>query len=328
MKSLSIIVPVFNTNSSILRRSFSSLRIFSLINSCEVIVVDDGSKETTSNLLRYFCRIWSNFNYYRKPNGGVSSARNLGLAKCKSEYILFFDSDDYLCKEKISFLPKDDILLLYNHSINLKNDILIRNGIYNVKDFVKFFYLYPSMCGPFCKIFNLSIIKKNNIQFDCKITVGEDKKFLFDYLRCVNFIYFNNKTIYKYYYDFSRNENRRNFYSLSDLCKTSLIKIYSVYRVIEFDDDEKRSKNNMLIIISDYLFFLSLVVKVYPKQETMKLIREISYEISPKFADFLKGRNFTLTKLFLSSNKFFIKIIIKSIKVLIYIKSFKDIKSE
>jgi len=63
----------------------------------EVIVVDDGSNDETSKIQEDFPTI----KYFYQQNGGVSSARNLGIQKATSEWIAFLDSDDEWHKDKL-----------------------------------------------------------------------------------------------------------------------------------------------------------------------------------------------------------------------------------
>lgn len=58
----------------------------------EIIVVDDGSTDES----RSICMNYPNIRYIRKTNGGLSSARQLGLENSTGDYICFVDADDYL----------------------------------------------------------------------------------------------------------------------------------------------------------------------------------------------------------------------------------------
>lgn len=91
---LSIIVPVYNVEEyldrclhSVLDQEFSSY---------EVILVDDGSTDSSPLVCDRYSATDSRFRTVHKPNGGVSSARNAGLALAKGEYVMFLDSDDAL----------------------------------------------------------------------------------------------------------------------------------------------------------------------------------------------------------------------------------------
>ncbi len=90
--SVDIIVPVYNTEPELLRGCIGSALGQSYKN-ISIIVVDDGStdKDTLKELNALNGK---NISLFRKSNGGVSSARNLGLKKSKGDFVLFLDADD------------------------------------------------------------------------------------------------------------------------------------------------------------------------------------------------------------------------------------------
>lgn len=87
---VTVIVPAYNAEEYIEEalQSVLSQALWDL----EVLVIDDGSTDSTAQLAEQFkdprCRV------IRKPNGGVSSARNAGLARASGKYISFLDADD------------------------------------------------------------------------------------------------------------------------------------------------------------------------------------------------------------------------------------------
>jgi glycosyltransferase involved in cell wall biosynthesis len=68
----------------------------------QTIVVDDGSTDQTQEVLERLTREMPSLVVIRKPNGGLSSARNLGLSYAEGQYILFLDADDMLIPSDIS----------------------------------------------------------------------------------------------------------------------------------------------------------------------------------------------------------------------------------
>ena len=87
---LSVIVPAYNASEFISESVNSILTINS--NQIEIIVVDDGSKDNTFEVLSNISD--TRIRVLRKNNGGVSSARNCGLKYAQGEYITFLDADD------------------------------------------------------------------------------------------------------------------------------------------------------------------------------------------------------------------------------------------
>lgn len=108
----SIIIPVFNTSVDALDRSIRSAIFQSA--PVEILVIDDGSNELTASYLDDNFAHLQNVTVIHKPNGGVSSARNVGLEYAQGEFIAFLDADDEL---KLSFLS-DAVKILENAEID------------------------------------------------------------------------------------------------------------------------------------------------------------------------------------------------------------------
>jgi glycosyltransferase involved in cell wall biosynthesis len=106
---VSVVIPTYNRAGTIERAVESALsQDYPLI---EVIVVDDGSKDDTSDRI---ARRYSNeqrVRYFRIPNSGVCGARNRGLKEVRGEYVAMLDSDDYWLPGKLSL----QIRILQNH---------------------------------------------------------------------------------------------------------------------------------------------------------------------------------------------------------------------
>ncbi len=70
----------------------------------ECIIVNDGSPDNTESIAEKWSALDSRFKYIKKDNGGLSSARNAGIAISKGEYILPLDADDVLHQDYLAFL--------------------------------------------------------------------------------------------------------------------------------------------------------------------------------------------------------------------------------
>ena len=92
---ISVIVPVYNTPTLHLNRCINSLLQQDYTNT-EIILVDDGSSRDCCAVLEQIATRDNRIHLFHKENGGVSSARNLGLSKVTGEFLTFMDSDDYL----------------------------------------------------------------------------------------------------------------------------------------------------------------------------------------------------------------------------------------
>ncbi|MCI9286520.1 MAG: glycosyltransferase [Clostridia bacterium] len=94
MVKVSVIVPVYNVEKYI-RKCLDSL-VNQTLEDIEIIVVNDGSKDSSIDILKEYAEKHNNIKVYEKENGGLSDARNYGLQFATGKYIAFLDSDDYV----------------------------------------------------------------------------------------------------------------------------------------------------------------------------------------------------------------------------------------
>jgi len=87
---VSVIVPTYN-RAHVVGQAIDSILAQSYIN-LEVIVIDDGSRDNTAAIMAAYRD--PRVRYFRTENGGMSVARNRGLAQARGEFIAFLDSDD------------------------------------------------------------------------------------------------------------------------------------------------------------------------------------------------------------------------------------------
>ena len=99
MPKISVIVPVYNSEQhlprcidSILGQTFTDF---------ELLLIDDGSKDNSDRICDEYAVKDSRVRVFHKENGGVSSARNLGLDNAQGEWIIFIDSDDWISESML-----------------------------------------------------------------------------------------------------------------------------------------------------------------------------------------------------------------------------------
>ena len=94
--SISIIVPVYNSEKT-LNRCVDSI-LSQTFQDWELLLIDDGSTDRSGKLCDEYALKDQRIKVFHKKNGGVSSARNIGLDHAKGEWITFIDSDDEIPK--------------------------------------------------------------------------------------------------------------------------------------------------------------------------------------------------------------------------------------
>lgn len=207
---ISVIIPVYNVEKYLARCLNSILAIKSV--DWECILIDDGSTDDSWSIIRGYAEKYPDkFIARHKENGGVSSARNMGIELASGDRIMFVDPDDYLFPEADGFLKKalneygdkDQILYKFlrvyddgktEKMMNIKencrdyNEMIIYNALTG----------YWAACGTL-QLFKTSIIKKHCLRYDESMRVEEDPAFSYDYImRSQSYAAFD-EYIYAYY---------------------------------------------------------------------------------------------------------------------------------
>lgn len=204
---ISIIVPVYNA-SKYLRRCVESI-LSQTYSAFELLLIDDGSNDSSGAICDEYANYDSRVRVFHKDNGGVSSARNIGIQNSQGVFIAFIDCDDEV---------ESDYLEVLHDQIKISNSQLVCSyakvfhegkclseehpeGILESDIIARYLtdYELRTTSAPWGKIFIRSIITENSITFDESMSIGEDTLFLFDYLSCCNKMSIVNKTSYHYY---------------------------------------------------------------------------------------------------------------------------------
>ena len=213
---ISIIMPVYNSKNyidaainSVLKQTYKHY---------ELIIVDDGSTDGSSEI----CDTYSDFynvRVFHKPNGGVCSARNLGINVALGEYICFIDNDDEYepeyCEKLIKIAEETDADVVKcgrkNIVVNIEGKVLFencksveKNNNYSLDEF-KDNYIEIKKTEIFCSVWNglykLEKVKTLGVFFDENIKNGnEDLIFNYKLLRKCETISIISEVLYKHYY--------------------------------------------------------------------------------------------------------------------------------
>ncbi len=142
----------------------------------EIICVNDGSKDSSLNILKEYEKKYSNITVIEQENKGVSHSRNIAVLNAHGKYIWFVDADDKIasnCLREITNNLKEDLLLL-GYQIIPENDFEVHelsckiNKEENINPVTE---IHPNYCWTY--IVKKSIIVDNNINFPT-ISVYED----------------------------------------------------------------------------------------------------------------------------------------------------------
>lgn len=157
---ISIIVPIYNVE-DYLRQCLDSI-LEQTLSHFEVILVNDGSPDSSGDICREYVEKDSRFHYFEKENGGLSDARNYGIERARGEYLTFIDSDDYIDPLHLEYL--------YNTLMNNDADISVSNYM-NYHTSIATFYLhtfgdyYEKNYSSEELLDNLAILERNDLSF-------------------------------------------------------------------------------------------------------------------------------------------------------------------
>lgn len=205
---ISVIVPVYNVEPyleqclySIVEQTYPHL---------EIIVVNDGSTDHSASICNEFAIQDSRVKVIHQENGGVSSARNIGIKVATGDYITFVDSDDWLDKEMYQCmvesvaLQKDTEVVMCDfvnekktNTENITADI--DGGLYHKQDIVK--KLYPTLLvtedlGRLPIVSACICLFKKELLYECRIYFDESLRYAEDYLFMAKVMIYANSFYY------------------------------------------------------------------------------------------------------------------------------------
>ncbi|MGN7205182.1 glycosyltransferase family 2 protein [Pedobacter sp. SAFR-022] len=203
---ISIIIPAYNVGKnlhvcldSVLNQSYPHF---------EILLVNDGSIDETGDICDEYGKKDPRIRVFHKTNGGVGSARNVGLRNVKGDFICFLDSDDWIESDYFEqFLQSREdgnALIIFNHYVERKQQVTkkfsYQNVSYKKNDFSSAFtYLNFLRIGFICaKFFSSEIVKKHKIVFHEEIHYAEDLLFNLQYLKYIDQLKYLDYTGYHY----------------------------------------------------------------------------------------------------------------------------------
>lgn len=200
MPKVSIIVPVYNTEKD-LPRCIDSI-LAQTYTDFELILVNDGSTDFSGKICDEYATKDNRIVVIHKENGGVSSARNIGIKNSTGEWISFVDSDDYLMQFFLQNFAMDENndmeicgieVVGGDNYIHCINDVKKQYVGSSIRDLCLTIFNHRYITSPCAKIIKKSFILEHKILFDTKITIAEDTLFI---LNCM--LYSNSIMIYGY----------------------------------------------------------------------------------------------------------------------------------
>lgn len=192
---VSVVIPVFNTNDRF-RACFESV-LNQKYKEIEVILVDDGSSDTSAKICDMIALSTVYFPVFvvHKTNGGVSRARNLGIDFAGGKYLVFIDSDDLVTPDYISdfmdarkkYPDVGHIWCGFEWSSQNEECIYSDNELVSLVNRDDYFDLAGKILtqSPCIRVYDVSILKNNNIRMIKDLSLTEDLLFNLEYMDAV-----------------------------------------------------------------------------------------------------------------------------------------------
>ena len=199
---ISVIVPVYNVEQylprcidSILAQTFTDF---------ELLLIDDGSRDNSGKICDEYAEKDSRIRVFHKENGGVSSARNVGLDNTCGEYVSFIDSDDWIGPSFLQELITGQADLIIGGKVNVgyktgetryKPNLYIKNDISECLQKVLLDDLFRV---PWGKLYRKRIIDVHKLRFDSYMKIAEDTAFVQSFLFYCDVLQFVDSCSYFY----------------------------------------------------------------------------------------------------------------------------------
>lgn len=206
MLAISVIVPVYNAEpylhrcvDSILSQTFADF---------ELLLIDDGSQDCSGSICDEYAARDHRVKVFHKPNGGVSSARNVGLAHAEGQWVAFVDADDFVREQYLEHLwqhagDRIDLVISYAEWFSDKGTLKEKysSRIIGTADF-EIMFVENDMhwhTSPWSKLYRRSVIEDLQLRFCEGMHIGEDALFLYTFMLSSRMICFSSDTDYCYF---------------------------------------------------------------------------------------------------------------------------------
>lgn len=220
IKKISIIIPAYNSGKTITKTLNSVIR--QSYTNFEVLIIDDGSIDETSEIVKSYMNSDNRIRYYYQENLGVAIARNKGIEKSTGTYITFLDSDDYYNKyflEKMlnKIIENSSDVCYCGYKISTQNGYKIKKSYFTNKNVLVNYILGKTAINTNCWMIRKDYLEKYNLIFPEKVSWGEDFELYCELLARTNKISFVNE--YLTYYNLGHDPKQLSTLSLDKIDK-------------------------------------------------------------------------------------------------------------
>lgn len=306
---LSIIIPAYNVEKYIGETLDSIVKWCDTRNDVEIIVIDDGSPDKSSNVVVEYQNKYPYISLIKQKNKGLGGARNTGISNAKGEYIWFVDSDDWVIAENLPIMikileeEKPQAVAICANDMELDNEIKQRFNFDGMPKYISGVEMLRSrrfsICAPFT-IYSRKFLDDYTLRFQEHL-FHEDIEFTPRAYFCLNHLRLFNRPLYlvrpnpnsitrsenyKKNFDLVKVAESLNNYKLKNVKEVKEKKIFDFFISLTLNT---ALKNCSSMPIDNYKLFL---IEIDNHKDLFK-----SFWNSTKFKHRLQGILFTLIPL-------------------------------
>lgn len=285
MVKVSLVIPVYNVEKYLAR--CLDYCINQTYQNLEIICVNDGSTDNSLTILDHYKTLDNRIQVINKENGGLSSARNVGIAASVGKYIMFVDSDDFISTVAVEKLLKyaeqynsDIVVFDYVHNngknfinISVDKNCIIPGEVFNIDTLDGSAYNEVPV-SAWCKFYNADFLKDNEIFFDEGL-IFEDVAFFSKVYTTAKRIVYLNESFYSY--TLSREGQ------IMERRDDKLFDIFAIHKIVKDT-----------LMKSGYYEKCKFVVNLNLISDIMWKFNIIKKELKPLFFNKIKEANFSI----------------------------------
>lgn len=269
---ISIIVPVYKVEKylskcidSILSQTFTDF---------ELLLINDGSPDRSGEICDEYAAKDCRIRVFHKSNGGVCSARNVGLDNARGEWIMFVDSDDWVgntyVENVLEIVKCNDIQIVrFGITKQLQNgksevDVPVKTGVFDTTDFF-INGIFSAVLFSFA--ISKSIVEKHKIRFNTQIKYSEDREFITKCVLLTDKIFLSDSTQYNYVFNqYSAVNTKRTYHH----CKDDLRVGMSIQKF--------KTENHIVFEKEVFSFFFSILLNSFIEVLSIKSCKDVDYK--------------------------------------------------
>jgi len=298
---LSFIIPVYNVE-MYLQECVDSI-LLQMTEECEIILVDDGSTDSSGKLCRQYAEKNRHIQIIQKENGGLSSARNAGLSIARGKYISFVDSDDKIfpccIKEILQWIKFQGTDICFLRTVKIypdgtQKDLgegIIRSQLssQNKEKAIRHLASRPKYPGSaWAKLFRREFLINNELHFPYDRRYSEDLGFIRDCILCAR----DFDALDVPYYQYRQNRQgsitnkvtSKNFYDLLQFITESTEKLTTNKK-----NNDTISKFVMCFVAYEYSVLLYLYNHIPKEDKKAALAKLKEFKWTLRYASNRKG---------------------------------------